>query len=127
MEEQTHRLKSLLQALALYAGARGKLLQIEAKEAGVHISVILGITIVIAGCLICGWLLALPALVWLLAQSQGWSWASVALFAAALHMLAGFLLLLNLKARLGRLKIFEETVHQFQRDREWISDHPNSD
>jgi uncharacterized membrane protein YqjE len=127
MEEHIHRLKSLLQAIALYAGARGKLLQIEAKEAGVHFSVILAITIVMAGCLICGWLLALPALIWLLAESQGWSWATVALCAAALHLLVGFFLLLNLKARLSRIQIFEETIHQFKRDREWIGDQPNSD
>ena len=127
MEEQIHRLKSLLQALAMYAGARGTLLQIEAKEAGISISVIMAITIVMAGSLICGWLLALPALIWLLAQSQGWDWAKVALVAAGLHLLFGFLLLLNLKARFSRQKIFEETFHQFQRDREWIGEHPNTD
>lgn len=127
MEAQIHRLKSLLQALAMYAGARGKLLQIETKEAGIQISVILAITIVMAGSLICGWLLALPALIWLLAESQGWDWAKVALVTAGLHLVFGFFLLLNLRTRFNRLKIFEETLNQFQRDREWIGDQTQSD
>lgn len=127
MQEQIYRLKSLLQALTLYVGARGKLLQIEAKEAGIHLSVVLALTLIIVTCLIAAWFLAMPALIWLLARSQGWSWTNVALVAAGLHLVGATGFFFVLKKRLSHLKIFEESINQFQRDREWISDHPNSD
>ncbi len=120
MEFQFSRLTSLLRSLALYIEARGRLLQIEVKEAGVHFSGILVMAVLLAGCLLCGWLLALPALVWMVAESQGWHWSRVALGAAGLHLFFGLVLLGMLMARLRRLKVFEETINQFQRDREWI-------
>lgn len=121
------RLKSLLRAVALYMEARGRLLQIEAQEAGGKLSTVLVVSVLLAGSLLCGWLLALPALVWLVAESQGWHWSRVALGAAGLHFFLGLVLLGFLKARLRRLKIFEETFHQFQRDRECLSGNPNLD
>lgn len=121
------RLKSLLRAVALYMEARGRLLQIEAQEAGGKLSTVLVVSVLLAGSLLCGWLLALPALVWLVAESQGWHWSRVALGAAGLHFFLGLVLLAFLKARLRRLKIFEETFHQFQRDRECLSGNPNLD
>ena len=124
MDLEVSRVKSLLRALALYAEARGRLLQIEAQEAGTKFTSIIMLAVVLSGCLLCGWMLALPALVWLIAQSQGWPWHFVALGAAGLHLLFGFIFLLMLLSRLRRLRVFEETFHQFQRDREWLSATP---
>ncbi len=119
------RLKSLLKAIALFIEARGRLFQIEVQEAGTHATSLAIITALLLGALFFGWLLVLPALVWLIAEQGGWAWTHVALVAGGAHLLFGFTLFLVLKARLGRLKIFEETFHQFKRDREWISGHPN--
>lgn len=124
MDLEVSRVKSLLHALALYAEARGRLLQIEAQEAGVKFTGILVLAVVLSGCLLCGWMLAMPAFIWLIAQSQGWPWHLVALSAAGLHLLLGFIFLLMLLSRLRRLRVFAETFHQFQRDREWLSATP---
>lgn len=125
MDSKVSQVKSLLRTLALYVEARGRLLQIEAREAGSHFSVILILAALLAGCLLCGWLLALPALVWLVADSQGWRWWYVALGAAATHLFLAFILLATLKVRLKKLRVFEETFHQFQRDRECLSQPPH--
>ncbi len=124
MDLEVSRLKSLLHALALYAEARGRLLQIEAQEAGVKFTSIIVLAAVLSGSLLCGWMLAMPAVVWLIAESQQWPWYYVALSAAGLHLLLGFIFLLMLLSRLRRLRVFEETFHQFQRDREWLSATP---
>lgn len=121
MDAELSRVKSLLRALALYAEARGRLLQIEAQEAGVKLSGLLIIGVIASGFLLFGWLLALPALVWLIAESQGWPWWRVCFGAAAAHLFLGLIFLFALKARLRRLQVFEETFRQFQRDRDWIS------
>jgi uncharacterized membrane protein YqjE len=124
MEMEVSRLKALLRALALYAEARGRLLQIETQEAGVKFSSVLVLAAVLSGFLLCGWLMAMPALIWLIAQSQGWPWPQVALSVAGLHLFFAFIALFKLLSRLRRLKVFEETFNQFQRDREWLSGTP---
>ncbi|MDZ4289702.1 MAG: phage holin family protein [Prosthecobacter sp.] len=127
MPGQIHRLKSLLHALALYVEARGKLLQIEAQEAASKSVGGVVLAAIMAACVFCGWLLAAPALVWLVAKSQGWHWTYVALGAAGVHLGLAFVCFLVLKAKLRRFKAFEETFQQFQRDREWLSNSTNSD
>ena len=127
MSGQLHRLRALLRALTLYIEARGKLLQIEAKEAGARVALVLIVALVIVICLFCAWLLVLPALIWLVVDSKGWHWSQVAFGAAGLHLFFGFILLLVLKAQLKKLRPFEETFHQFKHDREWIIDTPTSD
>ncbi|GAA5143994.1 MAG: phage holin family protein [Verrucomicrobiota bacterium] len=124
MDTEVSRVRSLLRTLALYAEARGRLLQIEAQEAGTKLSEILIFAALLSGFLLFGWMLALPALVWLVADSQGWPWWKVALGAAGGHLFLAMLFLLRLKSRLKRLRVFEETFHQFQRDREWIGNPP---
>ena len=127
MPGQIHRLKSLLHALVLYVEARGKLFQIEAQEAASKSLGSFMVAAIMVACLFFGWLLAMPALVWLLAKSQDWPWTHVALAAAALHLMLAFLCLLGLKAQIRRFKAFEESFQQFQRDREWLSSSTNSD
>jgi uncharacterized membrane protein YqjE len=83
--------------------------------------------VLVVGALLFAWLLAAPAIVWLIAKSQGWPWPRVALGAAALHLLAAVAAFLNLRSRLRRFKAFDETFNQFQRDREWLSRSADSD
>jgi uncharacterized membrane protein YqjE len=127
LDTEVSRVKSLLRTLALYVEARGRLLQIEAQEAGTKLSEIAILVAVICGCLLFGWMLALPALVWMLADSQGWPWWQVALGAAGIHMLLAIFFFLSLRARLKRLHVFEETFRQFQRDREVIGNPPTGE
>lgn len=124
MDLEVSRLKSLLRALALYAEARGRLLQIEAQEAGVQFTMMLVLAAIGSGCLLCGWLLVVPAFVWLVAEWQGWPWWKVALGAGGLHLFLGLIFLLVLRSKLSRLQVFDETFRQFQRDREWLSGTP---
>lgn len=121
MDLEVSRLKSLLRALALYGEARGRLLQIEAQEAGVKFTTMIVLASMAAGFLLCGWLLAVPAIVWLVSHTQGWPWWKVALGAAGGHLFFGLIILLRLRSLLRRLQVFEETFRQFQRDREWLS------
>lgn len=121
MDLEVSRLKSLLRALALYAEARGRLLQIEAQEAGVKFTTMIVLAGMAAGFLFFAWMLAVPAIIWYLQYTQGWPWPKVALGAAGGHLFLGLLILLRLRALLRRLQVFEETFRQFQRDREWLS------
>lgn len=117
----SQRLRGLVQAGLAYAEARGKLLQIEAQEAG-QVATQLGISAGLAGGALAGaWLLLMPAAVSLSAKyvNQPWEYCAAAL--GALHLLIGLILLLRVKARLPRVPLFEETLNQFQKDREWIA------
>lgn len=116
----------LLRALALYLEARGRLLHIEGQEAGSRLSNLTGMFMLALTALIIGWMLATPALVWIIAESYGWHWTRVALFGAAIHLFIGMLFLAGLKSRLRGLKLFEETFNQFQRDREWLASIKNN-
>lgn len=111
----------LLHSLALYVEARGRLLQIESQEAGTRLSSLVGMLALALGGLLIGWLLAAPALVWIIAEHGGWPWTHVALVGAGIHLVIGLLFLFGLKARLRGLRLFEETFHQFRRDREWLA------
>jgi threonine/homoserine efflux transporter RhtA len=117
----TLRLRGLVQAGLAYAMARGKLFQIEAQEAGQHASQLGLTTGLAAGSLIGAWLLLLPAIVSLTAKKLDQPWEYVALALGVLHLIISLLLLQRVKARLPQLKLFEESLNQFQKDREWIA------
>ncbi len=119
------RVAGLLRALALYAEARGRLLQIEGQEAGGRVVGSLGLFVVTMTCLIFGWLLALPALVLLLANLLEWHWTKVALSGAGIHLFLGLVFLVILKFKLRRMRLFEETFNQFRLDREWLASSKN--
>jgi uncharacterized membrane protein YqjE len=111
----------LLRAIALYVEARGRLLHIEGQEAGARLANLAGMFMLALTALIVGWILAAPALVWLIAEYNGWPWTRVALIAAAVHLFLGMLLLAGLKNRLRGVQFFEETFNQFRRDRECLA------
>lgn len=116
----------LLRAIALYVEARGRLLHIEGQEVGVRLSGLTGMFMLSLAAFVIGWMLAAPALVWLVAESNGWRWTHVALTGAGIHLFIGLLLLAGLKSRLRGLRLFEETFNQFRRDREWLASNKNN-
>jgi uncharacterized membrane protein YqjE len=111
----------LLRAVALYIEARGRLLHIEGQEAGNRLTNLSGMFMLALGAFVIGWMLAAPALVWIIADSNGWHWTRVALAGAGIHLFLGVLLLAGLKSRLRGMQLFEETFNQFRRDREWLA------
>jgi uncharacterized membrane protein YqjE len=115
----------LLRALALYIEARGRLLHIEGQEAGSRLSNLIGMFMLALTAFIIGWMLAAPALVWIIAESNGWHWTRVALGGAVIHLFIGLLLLAGLKTRLRGMQLFEESFNQFRRDREWLASNKN--
>lgn len=116
----------LLRAVALYIEARGRLLHIEGQEAGNRLTNLSGMFMLALGAFVIGWMLAAPALVWIIADSNGWHWTRVALAGAGIHLFLGVLLLAGLKSRLRGMQLFEETFNQFRRDREWLASNKNN-
>jgi len=116
----------LLRAVALYIEARGRLLHIEGQEAGNRLTNLSGMFMLAFAAFVIGWMLAAPALVWIIADANGWHWARVALAGAGIHLFIGVLLLAGLKSRLRGMQLFEETFNQFRRDREWLASNKNN-
>jgi len=116
----------LLRAVALYIEARGRLLHIEGQEAGSRLTNLSGMFMLAFAAFVIGWMLAAPALVWIIADSNGWHWTRVALAGAGIHLFLGVLLLAGLKSRLRGMQLFEETFNQFRRDREWLASNKNN-
>lgn len=118
--------RGLVQAGLRYIEIRGQLFQIETQEAGSHVSKVASRGILALGCLMVAWLLAMPAVVVLAADylKPYWPWARweyVALGLAGLHLIFGFLFLLAAKSRWQRVRLFEESLNQFKKDREWVA------
>ncbi len=124
--EERASASGLLRAVALYVEARGRLLQIEGQEAGTRLSNLTGMFMLALTAFIIGWMLAVPALVWIIAESNGWHWTRVALVGAGIHIFLGLLFLAGLKSRLRGLRLFEETFNQFRQDREWLASNRNN-
>lgn len=120
------RVRGLVQAGLRYGEVRARLFQIEAQEAGSHLSRVSTRGVMAVSALMVAWMLAVPALVSLAAEllKQHWPWMRweyVALAVAVLHLLIGFILLLAAKRRWARVRLFEESLNQFQKDREWLA------
>lgn len=119
--ERSASTAGLLRAIAMYVEARGRLFHIEGREAGGRLTSLSGMFMMASAAFLTGWLLAVPAMVWIIAESNGWPWTRVALVAAGIHLFFGLLFLAGLKSRLRDLRLFEETFNQLRRDREWLA------
>lgn len=115
----------LLRAVALYIEARGRLLHIEGQEAGSRLTNLSGMFMLAFAAFGIGWMLAAPALVYIIAESNGWHWTRVALAGAGIHLFLGLLLLAGLKSRLRGMQLFAESLNQLSRDREWLTRNKN--
>jgi uncharacterized membrane protein YqjE len=114
-------LRGLAQTLALYVEARLRLFQIESQEAGGQIASLVVLAMLLLGSLLIAWMIAVPALIWLVAQQTTWHWSHVALITAGVHLLASLLTFFVLKQRLRKARLFEESLRQFQHDRRWLA------
>ena len=115
------RVRSLIGVLLRYVAARGLLFQIEAREAGTHLAAIAVLLVLGLGALAGAWLLLVPAAVWYVAGQLHRPWEQVAAAAGGLHLFLALVFLLLLRGRLSRLKLFEESLNQFERDRSWVA------
>lgn len=115
------RVRGVVQAVLRYVAARGHLFQIEAQEAGSHLASAAIMAVIGLGMLGGAWLLLMPAAVWYAAQKLHQPWEYVAAGVGAAHLLIALILLLSLKKRLQRLKLFEESLNQFEKDRSWVA------
>ena len=119
--EERASASGLLRSIALYVEARGRLLHIEGQEAGTRVAGLVGMFIFSLVALIIGWMLAAPAIVWIIADKNGWHWTHVALAGAGIHLFLGLLLIIGLKSRLRSFRPFEESFQQLSQDREWLT------
>jgi uncharacterized membrane protein YqjE len=114
-------LRDLARTVVLYLEARARLLQIEGEEAGAKLLIVAALGVLTVSLLVTGWLIALPALLILAADAAGWEWWRMALALAAAHLFLGLLALAVLKRRIKRLRLFDASISQLQKDREWLA------
>lgn len=124
-EAPSSALRGLAHTLAAYVAARARLAEIESREAATRLLLVLVLTGLTGGLLLTAWLIAMPALIWMAAQQAGWEWPRMALAIAALHLLAALLCLAAIRTRLRRLRLFEETLKQFEKDRACLAPQPH--
>lgn len=103
-----------------YVHARLKLLQIESKEALVHVVVIVALLAAAVCLVVLGYIFLAVALAVLVQIWTGANWAWVLFGFAAAHLVLAVIAVLVARARFSR-RIFGETIDQLQRDREWLS------
>jgi uncharacterized membrane protein YqjE len=113
--------RELVSTFVLYIEARLRLVQIESKEAGARLLSLTLLAVITLGALCLGWLIAVPALIWLISEKLSQPWHLVALVTAAIHLAFGFICLVTLKIKLARLRLFEDTVSELQKDRQWLA------
>lgn len=112
---------SLVKTVFLYLDARLRLVQIESKEAGTRILSVFILTVITLGAFALGWLIAIPALIWWIADKYAQPWHLVAFSAAGAHIVLALILVIILKSKIARLRLFEDTVGEFQKDRQWLA------
>ena len=115
------RVRALVNVLLRYVAARGRLFQIEAQEAGVQLAAVTVVGVLGIGTLAGAWLLLIPAAIGFAARQLHQPWEYVAGAVGAVHLLFAMIFLLRLRALLRRLKLFEESLNQFERDRSWVA------
>lgn len=113
-------LLGLLGSASGYLHARLKLLQLESKEVLVHVLVMAFLLGAAVALVFLGYIFLIGALVMLVYAWTGIDWPWVLLAFGGGHLILAFALVLAARARFTR-KMFEETLHQLRRDKEWLS------
>lgn len=111
----------LMEPVLSYLEARMTLLNLEAKEAlqqGVTL-LVLALVVIISVFII--WMLATTALVGLLTNYLGGSWIQAVLWTAGLHALVVGISGTVLWLRFRGSTWFADTLHEFRKDRQWLS------
>jgi len=114
-------LAGLLAAKLAYLRARFQLAGLEAREAGVHYAVILGLAIVALVAVVFGYLFFVIAAVFLVAAlcGGGNAWIWVMFGAALLHLLGAGALLFVAKLRLS-VPMFTASLDELKKDQKWL-------
>lgn len=112
--------RELLAAALAYLQARAALAGIEAKEAAIHIGIILALAVIAVFVTVFGYLFLCIALTVLIAEwthiSAGW----VILGLALLHFVVAVTAILVAVSRL-KMSLFTDTLAELQKDRQWLS------
>ncbi len=98
--------------------SRFTLIELESKDAAKEGARRAGLIAAACGCAVFAWALLLAGGIPLIAGLCGCSWSLVALGAAILHLVTGFILISLAKPSAG--PSFPVTRAEFQKDREWI-------
>lgn len=112
-------LRSSLSALAEHIRLRIEVLQVEGREAALHLLLLAGLLVGAAVFLVFAYLLLLLSAVFLLASATGWSWAWIAVAAGSVHLLVAFILLLTVR-QLSRRRLLDQSLEEFKRDSTWL-------
>jgi uncharacterized membrane protein YqjE len=114
-------LAGLIAAKLAYLRARLELAGIEAREATIHYSIILGLAIGALIVLVFGYLFLVIALVFLVAALLGTAhaWIWVLLGAALLHLLGAAILGWIAKLKLSA-PMFTASLNELKKDQEWL-------
>lgn len=114
------RFQNVVRGVVVYLQARHQLFLIEAREAAAFLSNRLVLALVAFVFLACGYALLLVAAIILFSQWSGLPWPYVCLLASALHLVVGYLFV-RLAQRPPREPLFEESVKELEKDREWLA------
>ncbi len=109
-----------MQAILQYFEARTRLFQIEADEAGLKLARLAFLAVITMAFLGGAWLLLMPAAVLLLARWLEVPWEKAAAGAGGAHLILGIFFAIALRLAFARLRLFDESIKQFHKDREWI-------
>ena len=114
------RFQRVLSGLVLYLQARRCLFGLEAKEAAEFLSARLILALVALTLLFFGYALLLAGAIIAVDHFTQIPWWSVCLLLAPGHLLAGFILF-RLAVRRPKTPLFEESINELAKDREWLS------
>lgn len=121
---ESSRLRGLVQAILQYFEARTRLFQIEAEEAGLKLAKVAFLAAITMAFLGGAWLLLMPAAVLLLARWLEVPWEKAAAGVGGAHLALGILFTIALRIAFAKLRLFDESIKQFHKDREWIGGDP---
>lgn len=114
------RFQKVLRALVLYCQARTRLFGLEWKEAVEYLSKRLVLGILAGIFLLFGYLLLLAGAIIVIDHFTRVPWWFVCLLLAPGHLFLGYLFL-RMAKRPPDVPLFEETLKELEKDREWLS------
>lgn len=115
-----NRFQKVLRALVLYFQARSRLFGLEWKEAAGHFSKRLILAVLAATFILFGYALLLAGAIIVIDHFTRVPWWFVCLLLAPGHLLLGYLFL-RLARRPPDVPLFEESLKELEKDREWLS------
>ncbi|NQX00517.1 phage holin family protein [bacterium] len=106
------------EALMGLLAARLALIQLESKDTAGELARRAALVAAACACVVFAWALLLAGAISIIAKTTGWPWDWVSVGLAALHLLAGIILVKFAKP--SATPAFPVTRAEFQKDRAWI-------